>query len=349
MTDAMNSGYPSSQMAVEQLLEELRECKKENEYLKQDYDSLGEQAAIEIVARDGYICEVEDNHDENLRRVRDETQRDMLSYLTHTLNNTLSSGPEAARQVMRILGTEMYENNRDYKAINNIATMFSTFLFAQQLLKTFKLYIADPEMLRSHWRSDTDGDSSLHAVIALTLRQTLSQLVFAANHQASLQRLLPHRVEGEVKAIRKSFMEEIVSLDVDASNAKKVFDWVAEHLGTVSIAIEEEAEIRFGTNSTRFTYLFSSFSELVYNALKYSDGSKPIEIFWGRDNGNYVFRCENVWSKESLGSSEGTGKGLIFLARLAEMLGAKLETRQQNNVFRAEIHFPEQLMQGGSK
>lgn len=275
---------------------------------------------------------------------REQAQKDMLSYLTHTLNNTLSGGPEAARQAMRILGSELYESNQEYKAINNIASMFSTFLFAQQLMKTFKLYIAEPEALRQNWEADVDGDASMRMVLALTLRQTLSQVVFASNQQAALRRLLPHKEAGAVKAIRKAFMDEIVPLDVDDDNAEQVFDWVREHLGIIHLSIDPAAELRFRSNSTRFTFFFSSFSELVYNALKYSDGSQPIEISWCQKNGDDLFRCANTWTNESVQGAEGSGKGLEFLARLVEMLGARFEKRIEGNRFVAEILFPNNLL-----
>lgn len=316
-------------------------------YEEDEEEIWNEKFFLELQGRaNAQLVEIE--RQEATQQAKEEAQRDMLSYLTHTLNNTLSSGPEAARQTMRILGSEMYENNRDYKAINNIAAMFSTFLFAQQLLKTFKLYIADPELLRRNWVADRTGDASIPVVMALTLRQTLSQLVFSANHQASLQRLLPQRETGAIKAVRKSFMEEIVPLDVDASNAALVFDWVRNHLGVVHVEMASSDELHFNSNSTRFTFLFSSFSELVYNALKYSDGRQPIELSWRKTDGNFVFRCANTWSEESVQSSEGSGKGLLFLKRLVEMLGAMLVTQNESGKFVAEMRLPEALMLGGT-
>lgn len=286
---------------------------------------------------------------EKQQAVIDEHAR-MLSYLTHTLNNTLSSGPESARQAMRILGSELYENNREYKAINNIASMFSTFLFAQQLLKTFKLYIAEPDALRQNWDVDVEGDASISVVLAMSLRQTLSQVVFDSNHQAALKRLLPHKDAGAVKAIRKDFMDVIVPLDVDASNSRLIFDWVQDHLGLIHLHVAPSAELHFRSNSTRYTFFFSIFSELIYNALKYSDGTQPIDITWEQDSqaigGGILFRCVNTWTDESIQSSEGSGKGLVFLARLAEVLGAKFEKCIENNRFVAEIRFPENLLKG---
>jgi hypothetical protein len=319
-----------------------RKYEVNNEIFNEDHFHLLKQRASDQL----HVIELE----EKAHQAKERAQKDMLSYLTHTLNNTLSSGPESARQAMRILGSELYENNREYKAINNIASMFSTFLFAQQLLKTFKLYIAEPETLRLNWDADVEGDATIAVVLAVTLRQTLSQVVFASNHQAALQRLLPHKDAGAVKVIRRAFMDEIVPLDVDVTITGQVFDWVQDHLGLIHVNIDPAVELHFRNNSTRYTFFFSSFSELVYNALKYSDGTQPIEITWGKADEEagdvFVFRCVNSWTEDSIQSSEGSGKGLVYLARLSEMLGASFEKRLDGHRFIAEIRFPEKLLRG---
>lgn len=277
---------------------------------------------------------------ENARR---QTERDMLSYLSHTLNSLLASGPETARQAIRDLGTDLYENNREYNAINNIAAMLSTFLFAQQLLKTFKLYIADPDTFRKNWTADHEGPASISMVTALALRQTLSHILFSSN-QDSLQRLLPPEDAGTVKTIRKSFMREMIPLDISASNAQLVFDWVGAHLPAIRIDLDPAAEMHFDSNSTRFTFFFASFSELIYNALKYSDAVQPIEIRWRLSDGDHVFRCANNWSEESMSSQEGSQKGLEFLARFVEILGAKMYKEQDAHRFAVEIRLPSNLI-----
>ncbi len=283
--------------------------------------------------------------EENARR---QTERDMLAYLSHTLNNLFASAPETARQAMRILGSDLYENNRQAKAINNIATMFSTFLFAQKLMKTFSLYIADPVSLRKNWERDQGGNSSITVVLAHALRQTLSQIVFASNHQTKLQRLLPYKEVGAIKEIRKSFMEEMVPLDIDAVYAGTVLDWVAGHIPALQINIDPAAEINFFENSTRFTFFFASFSELIYNALKYSDATNPIQVSWKMDGSNYVFRCCNSWSAESMNPNEGTQKGLVFLTRLVEMLGATLTRESFDRKLDVSIQLPIGLVKDGT-
>lgn len=283
------------------------------------------------------------------QRSRELTLRDTLSYLTHTLNNILSGRPEAARQAVEILGSEMYENDAGYTAINNIASMLSTFLFAQQLMNTFKLYVADPDALRKNWETDRDGDATITTVLAASLRQTLSQIVFATNHLSALKRLLPHQEPNAIKNIRKSFMDEMVPLDVRASNAQTVFDWVRDHVGIVHVTIDPAAELHFHSNSTRFTFFFSGFTELIFNALKYSDTARPIEISWGKSGKAHVFRCENSWSEDSLRREQvGSGKGLVFVERMVKMLGASLEKQIAEDRFIAEIRFPENLFKGAS-
>lgn len=287
-------------------------------------------------------------HQAEVERAKEQTQRDMLSYLTHTLNNTFAGRPEAARQAMRILGSELYENNAGYTAINNIASMMSTFLFAQQLVSTFKIYVADPEALRKNWETDREGDASITTALAMSVRQTLSQIVFSSNQLSTLNRLLLNKGGDAIKNARKSFMDEMIPLDVSAANAHRVFDWVRDHIGIMHITIDPAAELHFHSNSTRFTFFFSGFSELVFNALKYSDAAQPIEITWEKSGGAYVFRCENAWSEDSISRRQGSDKGLLFLDRLTRMLRASLEKRIEGNRFIAEIRFPENLFKEAS-
>jgi TPR repeat protein len=287
-------------------------------------------------------------HKLDVERAKEQTQKDMLSYLTHTLNNTFAGRPEAARQAMRILGSELYENNAGYTAINNIASMMSTFLFAQQLVSTFKVYVADPEALRKNWETDREGDASITTVLAMSVRQTLSQIVFSSNQLSTLNRLLLNKGGDAIKNARKSFMDEMIPLDVSAANAHRVFDWVRDHIGIMHITIDPAAELHFHSNSTRFTFFFSGFSELVFNALKYSDAAQPIEIIWEKSGGAYVFRCENAWSEDSISRRQGSDKGLLFLDRLTRMLRASLEKRIEGNRFIAEIRFPENLFKEAS-
>lgn len=283
-----------------------------------------------------------------------QTQRDMLSFLTHTLNNTFSSRAEAGRMALEALGSDMYETVRGRNVVVSIASMLSAIVFAEQLVSTFKVYISDPEALRQNWQMDRGGDWSVTAVLAMSLRQTLAQMMFAPNHQTSLKRLLPQGVADSIKNTRKSFMDEMTPLDVSTENAQSVYRWVSEHFEVLKITIDPDAELFFGAESTRFTFFFSVFSEIIFNALKYADTVRPIEIFWGFSGDNYVFRCSNSCSETSVQNRQGSGKGLVFLKRIVDTLGAKdrkatfFTHLESDKRFVAEIKFSKTLVRGAA-
>jgi TPR repeat protein len=284
------------------------------------------------------------DHEEDA--VREQTHRDMLSYLSHTLSSTLVDGPVTARQAISMIERDLRDNNGKPRAISNIAAMLSTFLLAQQLMQTFRHYIADPDDLRKNWRLDQGGDATIRQVLALSLRQSLSQLMLTGSHLSSLQRLLQAIPIGDIK---KSFIDEVIPLEMDEAGTDAVLDWVSKNFRFIRVAIDPVAEIHFGRNRSRFTFFFSAFSELIFNALKYAEGDDPIAIIWGRsDVGGAMFRIENCWSAESTQYSEGSKRGLNFISRMAELLGATFKTQNEGNRFVAEICFPDELLKEAS-
>ena len=275
---------------------------------------------------------------------KEKTHKQTLSFLTHTLNNALSTGPETVRTVIEILGSDLYEQGQaGYKAINNMASLFPLFLFAESLLKTFKLYVSDPEQVRLKWKDDRAGDATVSLVMAMALRQSVARFVFSPNHLAQLKRLLPAQDKEAIKNVRKSFVEEIIPLEVTLAKVDKMLDWVKIHFALLDVEIDPEAEMSFGSNATRYMFFFAAFSELIYNALKYSDGARPIEIKWFRQGTDYCFTCRNSFDPGASGkmSQEGTNKGLFFVEKLMSMLdGSELMKSGQEGVdFLASLRF----------
>ena len=274
---------------------------------------------------------------------REETHKQTLSFLTHTLNNALSTGPETVRTVIANLGSGLYDKDqKDYKTINNMASLFPVFLFAESLLKTFKLYVSDPEQIREKWRSDTAGDANVSLVMAMALRQSVARFVFSSNHLAQLKRLLPNQDKEAIKNIRKSFVDEIIPLEIKVNTAGKVFEWIKAHFGSLNIQIDADAEMSFTSNATRYMFLFAAFSELIYNALKYSDDQQPIVVKWFRQGDDYCFSCANLCRRAGDGQpvQEGTNKGLFFIHKLMTMLeDSTLCKGTENGEYRALLTF----------
>lgn len=278
-----------------------------------------------------------------VNREKEKTHKETLSFLTHTLNNALSTGPETVRTVIDILGSDLYDQGQaEYKAINNMASLFPMFLFAESLLKTFKLYISDPEQIREKWKSDKVGDANVSLVIAMALRQSVARLVFSSNHLAQLKRLLPSQDKDAIKNIRKSFVDEIIPLEISVATASKVLDWVNVHFSALRIEIAPDAEMAFTSNATRYMFFFAAFSELIYNALKYSDGREPIVAKWFRQGDDYCFSCVNSCLPVSASQplQEGSNKGLFFIDKLMSMLeDSRLNSQLENGEHRALLQF----------
>lgn len=273
----------------------------------------------------------------------EETHKQTISFLTHTLNNALSTGPETVRTVIEILGSDLYDQGQaEYKAINNMASLFPVFLFAESLLKTFKLYVSDPEQIREKWQNDTSGDADVSLVIAMALRQSIARFVFSSNHLAQLKRLLPKQGKEAIKEVRKSFVDEIIPLEMSAATAGKVFEWGRAHFNILNVEIDPDAELTFTSNATRYMFYFAAFSELIYNALKYADGQQPIVVKWFRQGGDYRFSCTNSCqpTPKELPSQEGSNKGLSFIHKLMSMLeNSALECACEGGEYRALLTF----------
>ena len=274
---------------------------------------------------------------------QEETHKQTLSFLTHTLNNALSTGPETVRTVIEILGSDLYDQGQaEYKAINNMASLFPVFLFAESLLKTFKLYVSDPEQIREKWQNDKSGDANVSLVIAMALRQSIARFVFSSNHLAQLKRLLPRQDKEAIKEVRKSFVDEIIPLEMSTATAGKVFEWAKAHFSILQVEIDPEAEMTFTSNATRYMFYFAAFSELVYNALKYADGQQPIVVRWFLQERDYRFSCTNSCqpTPEGLPTQEGSNKGLSFIHKLMSMLeNSALECVCESGEYRALLTF----------
>ena len=286
--------------------------------------------------------EAEDRRQAEIKAAEDEHKR-TLSFLTHTLNNTLSTGPETVRTVIDILGSDLYHKGQEqYKAINNMASLFPVFLFVESLLKTFKLYVSDPEQLREKWDSDRSGDASIALVLAMALRQSVARFVFSSNHLTQLRRLLPSQDKEAIKRVRKSFVDEMIPLELSVETAGKVFDWIKLHFGMLQIEIDADAEMHFSSNATRHMFFFAAFSELVYNALKYTDGKQPIQLRWYRDGSDYCFTCLNSFPVEARTrpAQEGANGGLFFIEKLMSMLReSTLSYTYEGGEYRTSLRF----------
>jgi hypothetical protein len=269
-----------------------------------------------------------------------QTNQEMLSFLTHSLNNILGSAPETVRQTIRLLSRsgDYEKNTAQYKAINNISSLFTRFSLVDALIKTVKLSIADPNDLESSWHQDNQGEANIELVLVFALRQTVSRILFSPADE--LKKRLPSGTEFNIKTLRQSFLNEVMALELDNNNAEQVFQWLRQNLNLFSWHLEKTTVIQFKKNGIKFTFLLSILSELIYNFLKYSNGNRQIEMIWQPTENHYEFICRNLFDPDRRYEGDSTRKGLVFIETLMNMLKkSTLEYGEENNLFTVKLSF----------
>lgn len=278
------------------------------------------------------------------KNAQEEANKQMLSYLTHTLRNSLGTGPETVRQTIRLLQGEYHKDLPHYKAINNMVSLLTTFLLIETLIQTFRQYISDHKAFLSAWQQDSQGKGSIEWVMAFALRQALSRILFQLHEK--LEDLLPPDTDLDLKMLRDSFMTDVVMLDLSPEHTEPVFAWLKQHLDILELDLEQSKEIHFGENKTRFNFLFSVISELLFNALKYSDGQSRVELVWKTEASHYCLICRNHFNPDLRHREQGSQKGLIFVEKLMGMhQDSRLERFEKNGIFTAQLIFSKAIFE----
>gem|GEM_PF-6090743 len=284
---------------------------------------------------------------ENAYRAIHDKEIEMLSFFTHTMHNALATAPESLRQAIQLLGSDVYEKDtKHYQAINKIASLFSTLTLTDCLIDTFKQSVSDPQEFKQAWENDHTGDATPSWVIAAALRQSLNRIFFMSD-ASDLKKLLAHPEAAQIKATRKSFIDEVLPLNSDQQGVNRLYAWVNQHVQCIDVSISDTDGLKFGANKTRFSLLFAITSELILNALRYWDGEDKIQISWLlADTGHFVFSVKNHCKPNATSNLAGTHKGLAFIKRLIELLGtqARFDFKTEEGYFTAELALNKTLL-----
>lgn len=270
--------------------------------------------------------------------------QEMLSFLTHSLNNILVGTSQKVRETIRYLLTSEYEKDkRLYDTINNVASLQTTFSVVQNLIQTFKQYINDPKDFQQSWQQDNHGKGTIEGVIAFALSQTLSRIFFHETRELPITRvkkLLYSDADFHFKKLRHSFMDEMMISNFTHHNIQQTWAWIKQHFDIFTFELEATPSIHFAEKGTRFTFLFAIFSEVIFNALKYSDGNTKIKLRWYSTEENYSFVCTNTFNPELRYEQQETQKGLIFVDRLMQMLpNSRLLYGEKGDIFTVKLVF----------
>ena len=250
---------------------------------------------------------------------KEKTQKEVLSYLTHTINSAFGATQENLNQTIKILKNEYEKGTPQYKAINNIVSLASTFSVINNLVQTFKIYINEPRVFKDAWAKDNGGDGNQIKVLAFSVRLVIAYILF---------QLPPYKVNGlarskndfNLKVLRKDFINEILLLELNDVNSYKIVQWVEKNFN-FSFKLGENELFHFEQYGIRFNFLLSIATEIILNSVKYSKPNLPIEIFWEYNLRQFVFKCSNFIDIDSEGKFLGAGRGLDFIKELVRNLG----------------------------
>lgn len=280
-----------------------------------------------------------------------ETEKEMLSVLTHTLRSTLSGGPQTVEQVLRmsqdVLG-ERYRESPVYKTINNIASLHSIFTSVSNMLETYKFYVSEPGKINQNWKEDVGGNVDIQFLFFLVLKQTIGRILFEEQNLTQFKRLLEKQGDHSIKEIRSTFINDILMQDESKQELGRVLGWLREYFPVISLKINDK-DLRFNTDGIRFNIMFSCISEIVYNALKYTSGKGQVQIEWKRVKDNFTLSCRNSFRARDKVRC-GTQKGLSFIKGLMNTInGCQFFYESKASVFFVKLDFNENLLDGGEK
>lgn len=265
--------------------------------------------------------------------IRVEEQKRMISYLTHTLRNALSAGPQIAKSITSnlkfLLGDSYLVNNAAYNTINNATSLLTTFKYVDNLIDTFKLFSSDRSTITKKWENETDGDLLIGNLVNQTLIQTISKILFYESYLDERKQLFNSE---KIRSIKESFLEDVLLNTETDNRADILLSWLNMNSTTIQ-AGPFTAEFNIKNNGIRFGILFSIISELISNSFSYFNEIGKIEIDIN-DNEQFIeFICRNHYD-ENLNITKGTNKGIYFIKHIVSLVDEiTFDVSQKNGVW----------------
>jgi hypothetical protein len=148
-------------------------------------------------------------------------------------------------------------------------------------------------------------------VFAFSIRLVMAYMLFQLDIP-KVRGLMKDDSHFDIKVLRKSFIDEILTLELNSDNSLVVIKWAEKHFN-FSFDLNEENLMYFEQFGMRFNFLMSISTEIILNAVKYSKPDVPIEIIWNYDLRQFIFQCSNSIDDGSQGKFQGAGRGLDFI------------------------------------
>jgi TPR repeat protein/signal transduction histidine kinase len=202
----------------------------------------------------------------------------MLSALSHTLHNSLVSGPEIIRTAVRVLGARQESlSPTEHKVLNDLTSLHSTFELNENLIQSFKLLVSAPEKLLSEVMAEQDGLPTIGEVVADSLRRNLASVLFHGNDTRRAYHLIGNRDYATLVKLRAEYRYQLLSAE-ELLESPALVSWVLDKLPGLQLSLGRESFMHPLHNSIQHALVFVIVSELLANALKHADDKQAIRI-----------------------------------------------------------------------
>ncbi len=275
------------------------------------------------------------------------THKEMLSYLTHTLQSVISTGNLIVNKHLDTIHeiTKKKSFSEDaIRKLNTIQKLSFSFKFLESLLSVFKLYETDKERFINNWNSEKTGTESIAHLFSNIIKYIFNMFLFSDMHWETRSLLIYNCNNERVEHIKENFMTNVLYSD----DTQDALDWLANLRDDMKINFSVQGSLpTLQPYGTRFAILFSIFIELIHNAFKHCDGVEPIKIEWFANSENYVFKCKNSYNKDFI-NPNGSGKGLLFIENFATHLkdfGFTLEEDITHNSYSINVKLDKKIFE----
>lgn len=274
------------------------------------------------------------------QRAAEEAKKEMLSFLSHTLTNSLTGTSNTLLRIARSLNEpDASAKGKFYRSpAERLISLVANVSFTERLIENFKLYTSDPDALKTAWIQDRQGGMPVLRVLALSLRQSLLRFLFAFEHGSDFARLMPGI---DRNAFIPKFMDEAMAYDLETDTGTDEFiAWTLQNLPCLDLNVDLQLQNHIASNGPRFIVIFSIIGELFGNALKFSDGQKAIQLTIKETQSDLEVRCTNTCNAASTASVRGGQKGISFMKTICGLVGATLDVSANGEIHEARAWLP---------
>lgn len=254
---------------------------------------------------------------EQLQEQVEQTRRDWVSYLTHTVGNAITSVRVNARMCLDIVSNPGEDRALDQReAIRFLGGLISDSQYIQSLVRSYNDLAAGPQRLQQLWLEDSAGTITISDVVSEAVLHVLVHLLLGREEFEMLE-LRDDAVEPSRKAVLRC---------ASGSSRLEVSRLVTEKFCFVKMELLAAGAVRMRRDGTRHTLLRALTSELILNAIKYHDPGTEVQVVVDDAVDAEVFRVVNQCKGAPRRSS--SQRGLSFVQRACEDLSPLLSFRQ---------------------